>query len=81
MAKRIRKSALKFTQVAKVVNSKHIQLTCDQLVSTCVGWPNDEKTCVDLRTNLSLTKVVASGWPAKRKSKTYVDLGVCLASA
>ena len=32
-------SARKFTQVAKVVISR-IQLTCDQLVSTCVGWPN-----------------------------------------
>ena len=26
-----------------VVNFTHIQLTCDQLVSTCVGWPNGEK--------------------------------------
>ena len=29
---------------------KHIQLTCDQLVSTCVGWLNAEKRaliCVD----------------------------------
>ena len=32
-----------------VVNFTYIQLTCDQLVSTCVGWPNGEKrasTCV-----------------------------------
>ena len=67
----------------KVVNFTHIQLICDQLVSTCVGWPNGETTCVDLRTNLSSTKqatqVNASGWPnetqIERKSKTYVDLG------
>ena len=32
VAKRIRKSALKFTQVAKVVNFTFIQMTCDQLV-------------------------------------------------
>ena len=33
----------------KVVNFTHIQLTCDQLASTYVGWPNGEKlvsTCV-----------------------------------
>ena len=38
----------------KVVNSTHIQLTCDQLVSK--RW----KTCVEFRTNLSSTKVNAS---------------------
>ena len=39
MAKRIRKAARK----SQKVNFTHIQLTCDQLVSTCVGWPNGEK--------------------------------------
>ena len=51
VAERIRKSARKFTQVAitKAVNFTHMQMTCDQLVSICVGWPNREKlasTCV-----------------------------------
>ena len=40
----------KFTQVAQnIVNSTHSQITCDQLVSTCVGWLNGKKlasTCV-----------------------------------
>ena len=27
----------------KVVNFTHVQLTCDQLVSTCIRWPNGEK--------------------------------------
>ena len=27
----------------KAVNFTHIQLTCDQLVSICIGWPNGEK--------------------------------------
>ena len=32
------------SQVAKVVNFSHIQMTCDQHVSTtCVGWPNGEE--------------------------------------
>ena len=33
----------------KAVNFTHILMTCDQLVSTCVGWPHFEKsasTCV-----------------------------------
>ena len=58
----------------KVINFTHIQMTCDQLVSTCVGWPNGEKlasTCVRI---LSSTKVKASGWSnetqVERKSKT-----------
>ena len=41
--------AHKFTQVAKGVNVTRVQLTYDQLVTTCVGWPNGEKlalTCV-----------------------------------
>ena len=35
--------------IAKVVDCKYIQLTYDQLVSPCVGWPNAKKrasTCV-----------------------------------
>ena len=42
VAKRIRKPTRKYTQVAKGRKFPHIQLTCDQLVSTCVGWPNGE---------------------------------------
>ena len=47
-----------FTQVAKSRN--FIQLTCDQLVLTCVWWPNGEKlasTCVRI---WGSTKVNAS---------------------
>ena len=32
-----------------VINFKRRQLSCDQLMSTCVGWPNTEKlalTCI-----------------------------------
>ena len=50
-------------------------------VSTCVDfrWVAKRwKTCVDLPTNLSSTKVIASGWPnethVELKSKTCVDL-------
>ena len=46
VTKRIRKSARK-TQ--KVVNFTHIQMTCDQLVSTCVRWSNGEKFSVFFR--------------------------------
>ena len=42
VGKRIRKSARKFTQDEKGRKFPHIHLTCDQLVSTCVGWPNGE---------------------------------------
>ena len=31
--------------------------TCEE---TCVGWPNGKKTCIDLRANLTSTKVIAS---------------------
>ena len=49
MAKRIRKSARNFTQVLESLNSTHIQ------------WVGKRrKTYVDLRTNLSSTKVSAS---------------------
>ena len=43
MAKRIRNSQ-------KVVNSTRIQMTCDQLVATCVGWPNGEKPVLNAPT-------------------------------
>ena len=58
-AKRIRKSARKSQ---KVVNFTRIQLTCDQVVSTCVGWPNNVNLApTQLRTNLSSrTKVHGS---------------------
>ena len=38
-------------------------MTCDQFVSTCVGWPNGEKLAATCVLNLSSTKVNASGWP------------------
>ena len=44
VAKRTQKSQ-------SVVNFTYVQLTCDQLVSTCVVWPNGEKlalTCVPI---------------------------------
>ena len=72
--KRIRKSACKFTKVAKSWNFTHIQLTCDQLASTCVQiWaqPNSE--------------VNTSGWPnemqVESKLKTCIDLQVHWARA
>ena len=62
----------------------HIQLTCDQLVSTFVGWTNGETLASTwVRTNLSSIKVNASPvhasrWPnetyVQRKFKTRVDL-------
>ena len=60
-------STHKFTQVAKAVNFTHIQMTCDQLVSICIGWPNGE---------LSLTKVHASRrkWVAKRNASRKLAL-------
>ena len=79
----IRKSARKFTQVA---NLSHIQLTCDQLVSTYVGLPNDELAYeFELdpshrkSTRCSSTQV---GGQTKRKlyqAKTCVDLRFRLA--
>ena len=68
MAKRIAKSARKFTQVAKSrINS--IQDT-DDLRSTCVDlrWVAKRwKTCVDLRTNLNSTNfnAIRRNWAAK----------------
>ena len=65
VAKRIRKMARK---LQKVVNFMLIQLTCNQLVSTCVGWPPKKQELVsNLLMNLSTTKVSASErkWVAK----------------
>ena len=83
-AKRIRKSAHKFTHVAKTRKFHAYTVTCEQLVSTCVEWPNGEKlasTCVRIWArpkSTQATKVNASGWPnetqVERKSKTCVDL-------
>ena len=82
VAKQIRKSAHKFTQVAK--SRKFHAYTVDSR-STCVDlrwvakwW----KMCNDLRMNLSLTKVIApASTQVERKSKTCVDLLVRLARA
>ena len=57
----------------KVINFTHIQLTCDQLVSTCVGWRNAEKlasTCVRIWARLKSSQVVTSQgkWVAKRNA-------------
>ena len=63
VAKQICKSAPKFMQVSKVVNFMHIHLTCDQLVSTCIGWPNGEKlvlTCGRIWAQPKSTLVIAS---------------------
>ena len=75
----------------KVVNFTHTQLTCDQLVSTCVGWPSGEilaSTCVRIWTRPKPTLVNASQrkWMAKRNGSrklalTCADLRVRLASA
>ena len=40
-------------------NRMHVQLTCDQLVSTCVGWPNGEKLAYEFELDLSQR----SAWP------------------
>ena len=40
----------------KAVNFTHIYMTCNQLVSTCVGWPNGEKlawSCVEFELDQS----------------------------
>ena len=50
----------------------HIQLTCDQLVSTCVGWPNGERlasTCIEFEFDQSQHK-----WVAKRKALVELAL-------
>ena len=88
VAKWVRKSACKFTQFAKSRKFTHIQLTYDQFVSTCVGWPNGEKlasTCVRIWARPKSTQVNTSEWPnetqVERKSKTSVDSRIRLARA
>ena len=65
-------------------------MICDQLVLYCAWVAKRRKTCINLRTNLSSTKVhvrpsIPSGWPnerqVERKSKTGVDLRVRMARA
>ena len=58
MAKRIRKSQ-------KAVNFTHI--TCDQLVSTCAGWPNGKKNLCLLASKFELDQ-------SQRKSMEVVVL-------
>ena len=56
----------------RVVHFTHRQFTCDQFVSTCVGWPNGEilhVACIELRTNVSSTNVNVS----RRKSTQAGD--------
>ena len=70
VAKRVRKSTRKFTQVAK---SRQFHAYTVDLRSTCVGlrWVAKRfKTCVDLRTNWTSTKVIATHrkWMAKRNA-------------
>ena len=59
------------------VNFTHIQLTCDQLVSTCVGWP-DGRLSYEFEARPKSMQVKASGWPNETqvggKSKGCVDL-------
>ena len=78
----LRKSVCKFARKSapKAVNFTHIQLNCDQLVSTCVGWSNGEKlasTCVRIRARPKASQV---GGQTKRKtnasSKSCVALRV-----
>ena len=82
VAKRIRKSALKFTQVAK---SQNFHAYTDDLRSTCDQLPlggETVKTCVDLRSNIAARSKSAHvhtiGSPnetqVERKSKTCVDV-------
>ena len=74
--------AHKFTQVGNFFKfHPTILLTCDQLVSTCVGWPNGGKlasTCIRIWARPKSTQIIASGWPnetqVELKSQTCVDL-------
>ena len=61
LTKRTRKS----TQVAKVINFTRIEMSCDQLVSTCVGWPNGE-TRQTTKANASRCKSLQVGGQTKR---------------
>ena len=56
----------------KAINFTHIQLTCNQLLSTCVGWPDGEKlasTCVRSRAWPKSTQV--GGQTKRRLMKTW----------
>ena len=73
---------------SQVAKSRQFHAYTVDLRSTCVDlrWvAKRREACVDLRTNLSLTKieVITSGWPNETqvecKSKTYVDLRARLA--
>ena len=53
-----------FTYASRnVVNLTHIHLTCHQLVSTCIGWPNIEKRAQKFELDQSQRK-----WVAKRNA-------------
>ena len=55
--------ASRLASSCKSQNFMHIQMTCDQLVSTCAKWPNGEKlasTCVRNWTRPKSTEVHAS---------------------
>ena len=56
VTKRIRKLARKFRKLQKAVTFTHKQMTCDQLVSTCVGWLNGEKVTLTRVRILTRTK-------------------------
>ena len=73
VAKQIHKSVRKFTQV---VNFTHIQMTCDWLVSTYVGWPNGEKLADTFELNESQCKSTQVGDQTKRKSNTSQKLAL-----
>ena len=62
--------------VKRILKLTQKQMTCDQLVSTCVMWPNGKQE----KRRLARPKfTLASETQVKRKSKTCVDLGVRLA--
>ena len=52
----------------KAVNFTHIQLICDQLVLTCVGWPNGQKLA-SLRANLSSTALHPKWAPVRMQRR------------
>ena len=54
----------------KAVHLSHIQMTCDQLVSTSVGWPNDEKLALTSESPRIKSSQVHASW---MQVKTYVD--------
>ena len=69
---RIRKSARKFTHVVKVVIFTHIQLTCNQLVSTVVWVAKRWKTCVALAYEFELDQSQCK-WVAKRNAASTCE--------